>query len=347
MFLRERQTAINIRRAKNAFAAKSHGDSLNNHQRIDEWNKIEEPIMKELLMEKLRICKAFRDKLIKTDTANILHSVKDPKWGIGIATMDVCHPIQSFKGNNLFGTILMIVRDSLLSSNSQSHTSDKETLSKPSVPNSNHQPQVSGAINMPLQKSVSVQSNDNGLKRKQVELIGSSLLNGIDVNRLCHNVDSRKSVAHTIDEAKSMLHATTDSDLIIYQLCTNDVKSQCVEQVISNMKDLISSTHSRLPRAKIAIALPPMQKGEINMKLKAINALLELEYKDSAVLLCPNYNITPDYLNQDGVHLNKAGTKMLANNIRQTIGEVFNIQFKPHGHHMNSNNLNRGSQYHY
>jgi predicted NAD-dependent protein-ADP-ribosyltransferase YbiA (DUF1768 family) len=56
--------------------------------------------LRELLEQKYRRCQRFREKLKATGEANILHSVKDLKWGIGLHTTDICHPLdpKSTKG---------------------------------------------------------------------------------------------------------------------------------------------------------------------------------------------------------------------------------------------------------
>jgi hypothetical protein len=71
--------------------------------------------LRELLEQKYRRCQRFREKLKATGEANILHSVKDLKWDIGLHTTDICHPHdpKSTKGQNLFGTLLMVTRSKL------------------------------------------------------------------------------------------------------------------------------------------------------------------------------------------------------------------------------------------
>ena len=178
----------------------------------------------------------------------------------------------------------------------------------------------------------------NHPKIKRVQLVGNSLLNGVDVNRLCHNVESTKTAAYTIDEAKLKLQNTSPAsptnDLVVYQLCTNDINTQSVGVVVDNMRELVLATKKVLPKTTVAVSLPPLQRGEAAAKLKAVNALLELEYKDSDILLCHNDNINSDCLSSDGIHLNTKGSAILANNIRLTIGKVLNIQF--HGNRRRS-----------
>ena len=92
------------------------------------------------------MCPAFRDKLTNTNDAVIFHSVVDSKWGIGQNTTDIIHPIDisSLCGHNLHGKMLMSLR-----------------------------------------KSPPPVFHPNGSSTKsRIELIGSSLLNGVDETQM-------------------------------------------------------------------------------------------------------------------------------------------------------------------
>jgi hypothetical protein len=85
-------------------------------------------VMKSLLAEKIRVSQAFRSKLISSGDATLLHSVEDRKWGIGINTCDVCHPLdlKSVEGSNTLGVLLMSIRDDVLKADS-APSSDSRT----------------------------------------------------------------------------------------------------------------------------------------------------------------------------------------------------------------------------
>jgi len=61
-------------------------------------------------------------------------------------------------------------------------------------------------------------------------LLGSSLLSGIDEQRLSRSVKVSKTVAFTIEEAQRKL-SSIQTDLIVLQLTTNDLKVKVPEAV--------------------------------------------------------------------------------------------------------------------
>ncbi len=71
-------------------------------------------VMRDLLFIKKKFCRAFREKLESTKNDALLHSVKSKKWGIGIQTTNVRHPldINSVPGRNIFGKLLSEIRAS-------------------------------------------------------------------------------------------------------------------------------------------------------------------------------------------------------------------------------------------
>jgi lysophospholipase L1-like esterase len=274
------------------------------------WCKIESEVMSSLLEMKYKVSRAFREKLQSTGSCKLLHSVSDRKWGIGTTTTAACHPIGIYKGKNLMGELLVQCRERLSGFQPQLQAQLQQH-----IPPTQH-------ITTPVAKSSSTN------KVPCVILVGNSLISGIDENRLCNQVDVHKQITHTITDAKKCI--PENAELIIYQLGTNDVKFQSADQVITEMRELVSITHKKVPRSTIAISLAPMQRGhhEINAKLKVLNAYMELVFERTNVILCQNNNITTNYLAEDGVHLNKAGSSILANNIRSTIGQVFNVSFR-------------------
>jgi hypothetical protein len=74
-----------------------------------------------------------------------------------------------------------------------------------------------------------------------------------------------------------------ESDLIVLQLTTNDLKVKSPAQVIDDMKCLVNKIHHSLPSCTIALSLAPLQRthGNMNQKIKVVNASLELFYKNS------------------------------------------------------------------
>ena len=283
--LGEMAIARKIIETKSAGFAKKLGDGLNSHPNIQGWiSTYEQNTMYDLLKTKFRMCPAFRDKLTNTNDAVIFHSVVDSKWGIGQNTTDIIHPIDisSLCGHNLHGKMLMSLR-----------------------------------------KSPPPVFHPNGSSTKsRIELIGSSLLNGVDETQMSRLADVHKITAFTIKDAYKIDLHKMRSDSIILHLTTNDLKVNSPDQVINDMKSLVNHLQSKLPNCKLAISHAPLQAtdGDMNQRIRVVNATLDLIFQNSAVRTFSNDNIDPNTcLTRDGVHLNQKGSRVLANNIRSMI----------------------------
>jgi ribA/ribD-fused uncharacterized protein len=316
--LRDQRTAVKIMQSRNAAAAKNEGDLLNRHPNIGTWKKIEDKIMQDLLLKKYHVSRAFREKLTRTGSAQILHSVDHMKWGIALRTTEVCHPIDPslIKGQNVTGRLLMSLREAM--SRGTTCASTESTITRN---NNNSLSQASE----PSPNMTSTTSSSRPNTTPRVDLVGSSLLKGVDESRLSRSLDIHKTISYTISESSRLDLAALNSDLIVYQLTTNDLKLRNPDQVINEMKALITKTQTTLPKCKVVISLAPLQspRNNINQKIKVVNATLELIFKDSNIITCVNDNITPynGCLATDGVHLNHRGSSMLASNLRGVILE--------------------------
>ena len=362
--LSAQRPAADIMRAKSSGSAKYIGSTLNNHPNIDKWNRIEQSTIKQLLQIKLKASKRFRDKLLGTGQATLLHSVKDEKWGIGVETHDICNPldIKTLKGRNLHGQLLMEMRDNHLSppitSPSAMPTSNKveyrPTITTPR-PTSARPASVDTSSLHP--GKIPPMPNITKPAHKTVHLIGSSILKNIQADRLSHRAQVEKQTAFTIDEAKNIKYQELKSDLVILQVGSNDLKnpSSSVDQVVENMASLVNKISES--GSKVAISLTPMQAAShandtINEKIKVSNATLELRYKNSKIGIFPNNNIDSWCLERDGVHLNRRGASILAGNIRHIINtgmgftnrQAHNVHTRQHSSEQNHRQSN---QYNY
>jgi ribA/ribD-fused uncharacterized protein len=338
--LKDQRTATLIMESTNPGKAKYLGDALNAHPNIAEWHKLEMVIMKELIQEKNRVSKAFREKLKFTDCAHIYHSVDDQKWGIGLHTSDVCHPINpaSIRGLNMTGVLLMEVRNPPMS---RENTCNRDPV-KTNVNNSQYIIPKSTA-------SVIKSSKERQERKPKARLIGNSLFQGIDEKRLSHLVDVNKTIVYTIQEAAQMKPTQLESDLIVLQLTTNDLKVKSPAQVIDDMKCLVNKIHHSLPSCKIALSLAPLQRthGNMNQKIKVVNASLELFYKNSSVVNSysnDNIDASHDSLTGDGVHLSRRGNSLLAGNLRSIISQ--NLITQDHNVNSRSNRWTQSNNYH-
>jgi hypothetical protein len=317
--------------------------------------------MKDLLSKKYKVSPAFREKLKLTRNNQIYHSVEDNKWGIGSYTTDISHPLKStsIKGLNLFGILLMEVRDSnggvvncpginanpppyddtdfppLSANSTQSMRNDGRSYAAVAQ---HITPTRSAGPVIPTPPIAPVQNNQS---TPRACLIGTSIIQDVDNKRLSHVVSVSKSIANTIDDALHLKLEDIENELVILQLTTNDLKVNSTEKVIKDMQHLINQMLQVKQTCNIAILLSPLQRtfGDMNSKIKIVNSSLEYIFRNSTrVSIHSNNNIHPnvDCYTSDGIHLNHKGSSMLANNIRTIIHEHFKIK-----------NGRRQASYHY
>ena len=170
-----------------------------------------------LFEAKYKASRLFREKLAATGQAQLLHSVTDAHWGIGINSTDVRHPIQSFNGMNNMCKLVMQFRDIVMSrSNTQTVSVDQcsstaETIQVPST--------------------------------KVAHIIGNSLIKGIEEIKLYHGITSHRLFAPTMDKAMELI--PDESDIVVYQPGTNDAKDSDFEKLISDMQTLVEAYQGR------------------------------------------------------------------------------------------------------
>ena len=219
-YLGEMAIARKIIETKSADFAKKNLEMVSTHTRT--YKDGFPPMNKILCMTSLKpSSECVRDKLTDTNDAVIFHSVVDSKWGICQNTTDIIHPIDisSFCGYNLHGKMLMSLRKS-----------------PPPV----FHPNVSSM-------------------KSRIELIGSSLLNGVAETQMSRLTDVHKITAFTIKDAYKIDLHKFRSDSIILQQTTNDLKINSPDRVINDMKSLVNNLKSKLPNCKLAISHAPLR----------------------------------------------------------------------------------------
>ena len=346
-----------ILKAPSPAKAKQLGDRLNNHSHISKWLDIDYG-SQVASQQEISTCKAFRDRLQDMGQAPIYHSVRDHKWGIGLYTTDNRHPLRptDITGLNLHGVLLMEIRYS-------PPVSDKEQ--SVIVPSASYA--AATAVQQPPRANPSLSVTESNATKRNIynksntphsfrnpvnprpktSLIGNSLIDGVDPHRLSHQMEVKKTTAYTIHDAQQLDYTThRNSELIILQLTTNDLKKTSLDQVVSDMKNLVDKIHATVPSSKISISSAPYQRSvDMNSKIKYVNASLELFYRNSSYLhVSTNDNINPagDFYTRDGIHLNHRGSSMLAGNIRNIINHY--LHFYPPGRSGRNMNLNRDQQ---
>ena len=110
----DRDSANLIIESDNPAEIKKFGKMVANYDEVI-WNGVRQPIVFRGLMEKFRQNEDLREKLLDTGDEILAEcSPKDKIWGIGLALDDIrrCE-LNAWKGQNLLGFALMVVRDEL------------------------------------------------------------------------------------------------------------------------------------------------------------------------------------------------------------------------------------------
>ena len=236
--------------------------------------------MADMLREKARQNRDFRDELVKSGDKVICEDFPDRFWGIG----------SDGKGKNKLGEILMKIRQEVKRNNERE-------------------------LNMP-----------------RCAVIGSSLLYNLNPDLLSRKFVTEKHTAYTIPQAEQKLECLRQTpDVIVYQLLSNDLKTDSEDLCVAKMGRLVALTKRSRPGAKIIVSLPLNRSDshKRNNKTNMINArVTSLFAEDDTVWICDNSNLayrgkpSRKHIGDDGVHPTPHGEMVLFNNIRQAVEDV-------------------------
>ena len=178
----------------------------------------------------------------------------------------------------------------------------------------------------------SKRANDTEPKEQpSVSIIGSSIIKNLDGKMFSRHFRTEVKTAYTIPQAEVTVKQLKDkSDVIVYQLLSNDLKEKDVSEneCVHKLQGLVTMTKKLQPGAKIIISLPPNGRDTVerNNKTNIINASVKALYSgDKIVSVCDNTNLSwrgeasKKYISTDGVHPTPAGDMMLFANIRQAV----------------------------
>ena len=145
-----------------------------------------------------------------------------------------------------------------------------------------------------------------------------------------------KEVKYTLKETKDYFEASESKDhqdaFILQSLC-NDIQMKSADECTKELTDIIDAIESKHKDSRIIISLGlPRDDVTLNRKVEKINVLLKESLAGrKTVNICDNSNLfyrgtaQQGILKEDGLHLTKDGTKMLAKNIRETLYDMFDI----------------------
>ena len=267
--------ADNIMMESDSFAIKKLGTRLNTHSKISDWHKQESDVMKSLLRLKADKCKPFREKLLHTGDAMLLHSVISRKWGIGIHTTDICHPldIRTIMGDNLMGKILMELRIQLKrpneSINIQQHLAPQQKNTGVLAPRTQQQPQQPQQFQQQKQVKpmgvISMESKTPGnninsnkqvdITSAQVILLGSSNTKYVNPNRLFGSKAAKVIKSMTAEETRTNMSSLKPSrtvEAVIIHTGLNDLRnSRPVGCVIDDIQNCLQVASTKFPNANV------------------------------------------------------------------------------------------------
>ena len=146
---------------------------------------------------------------------------------------------------------------------------------------------------------------------------------------------------YTIDQAQKFVKSQdmTVPAAVVLQQMSNDISKQdkSAEKCAEDLLQLVLDTRSRFPPSKIVVSLPP-GRGDRKLHLKTQTANLEFkrmllthEGDLGEISICDNTNLlvndapTDLHFQDDMIHLNLAGTKRLAENIRENLRLMLQI----------------------
>ena len=170
-------------------------------------------------------------------------------------------------------------------------------------------------------------NNTNVIDRKNVFIVGDSLLNGINENgmkKLNHNVKVRNHPGATtediIDHIKPILRKKPD--LLIVHSGTNDLNNEKVNttECLENINRYIKKTS---PNTTLVVSklIKRKDKPGIEKNLNDLNESIERSCKLMNVEMIGNDNIMEGNLSTKKLHLNKSGNSKFAQNLIKFIRE--------------------------
>ena len=185
--------------------------------------------------------------------------------------------------------------------------------------------------------NASVDSESTGRPTtNEILLIGTSIVKDIDADNLLWDYHTTKVNKYHVKEAKEyvMHHEGSKPVAVVIQEMSNDIKQedknsqQCAEELI----DLVETTKAKFPAAAVILSLPPGRGDrKLHLKTQAANVAVKQKYINENIVICDNSNLltndcaTPTFFKEDLIHLNTAGSRRLAANIRSGLRKGLNI----------------------
>ena len=129
------------------------------------------------------------------------------------------------------------------------------------------------------------------------------------------------------------LEQTEHQDAFILESLCNKTTKKSADECSSELTNIIDTIESKYKDTRVIVSLGlPRDDVTLNRKVEKINILLKESLTGQQnVQLCDNSNLVywgagqQGILKEDGLHLSKGGTKLLAKNIRKKLYYVFDF----------------------
>lgn len=175
----------------------------------------------------------------------------------------------------------------------------------------------------PSRKSVSENKN-HAQSKKNVIIIGDSMLNGINEKGFKHN--KVKVRAHPGATSEDLYHFIKPSvhkkpDIIILHAGTNDIPNDL--KTIDNIKKIDDYIKVNSPATKLVISniITRNDKNGYREKVTKMNERISKFCEKNGIGMVDNVNIDAACLGAQKLHMNKKGNSYLANNVIKFLSE--------------------------
>ena len=174
-------------------------------------------------------------------------------------------------------------------------------------------------------------------KKLQVQIVGTSNIKFISPEYIGEKeFEVSKVTKYTLDETQTFIEGLTPTDrhdaFILHSLC-NEVGVKSPEECTNHMKRILETVTNKNKKAKVIVSLGlPRKNKDLNRGIEKTNILIkEMTSEMRNVFICDNSNLfyrgeaQKGILNEDGLHLARAGTRKLGRNMKEALWGTFDI----------------------
>ena len=309
-----------IKNARHPVRAKHLGEEFVPNE---EWLKVREDYMYQILKAKYESCPEFRDVIINNPNAIFAEASEDMYWGTGLNVQEtlITSP-EKWKGQNRLGIMMEELQREIFSrSTDQLDHSDSYITNE-----AEHRNGLS-------EETSSYNASQTNVTSK-VLIIGDSNTRSLNSDKFSNKINTTIiSNAFTCEDAAKHVAALKENsyDAVLLHLGTNHAKNREESTItcVQKLSNMIEETLLSFPQSKLLISqLPPSQHSKVDGKITDINALIIKKYESNSRItfikkskLWKRQGQQYIFL-QDNYHLSEDGVKILASSMKRAIKDV-------------------------